>query len=739
MIENLESAKILNPIEDKADKEIQNADTKKVDDEASKNPALATAIQAIDGFLDDQKIDTNELAQIVSSIDLYGDTKDFSFTLKNKNIQTLTLWLRWLLYQTTDRKEIENIDIVWKYIQPYARKNSIDLTISLIEKKKEFIKKDMQNDGFYKDIISSYIDKKFSKEANDIDLINTIKAKIPTIIEKNKKNITLYISKKIFTDTNKVEDFFNKDYSTMSINPNTWLSLDDVEKIYQEVKIQKIKEWIIKKIDTKLPVPPLTEEVKTKIMENMTNDYEKEIKEIKDINGAYKKIKNTWTTPFDKEIENDIEEVTVSIHKQYILDAFDKVTITSLKPEKEKEDRQKYKAHLNMMLKNTSNKNIMMLSKALNMPGKNPEIMQWIIETKDFYTNLDNENKRFLNAKFWDKVENAPDYSSTISNTTSAEIVSEENKKNIGNYITSLVNNNDVSSIVIEIPKDNVLVQQEVQSLLESMPKNPKPIRIVETVWISTLKISAKETKETTEKIKIELPDLPFDQTGDQTKIQKLLQNNPKIQELQKNNYIITGWEVYGSASWQRSHYKKNTNLQKYKDNDKIKVQNVKKTGDGGIQNTLESTLANQKDAEYTKTTTTNNVSLAYDRAAGVLDFFLSQDGKVSDDAKFIINYAVNSNKAATLVAPTSTVEDTYKPWQYATADFMYIKKEEKSINKEFPLEKKQSQTVFQIDISSQAPTIKWPPPSKISKLLQSINFKWIDMKGCERNYNCWG
>jgi hypothetical protein len=291
--------------------------------------------------------------------------------------------------------------------------------------------------------------------------------------------------------------------------------------------------------------------------------------------------------------------------------------------------------------------------------------------------------------------------------------------------------NKNTNDIQIKVPKWNTNLENQLYDLLWNLTAEQKQqIKVTQVDGISKIRIDSNEHKETMSSKHLELKELPYNVIWDPEGIKAvLIKTNPEMKALLEDpKYTITWWDIYGSASFQRTWYKTKPELwlQNYKNI--ATVTNQTKWWDGAIDNTVKNP-GQQVDGDASWVT--NNPTLAYDRAASFIDAFYKTPNKVADWAKFDINYGVNGKSKAELIkqlwitneiTQAKTLEDGFKKWQYAILDLNFKKTEDIPASKEFDVAQQELAVWFQMGVVGEQTNVSntppWHPPVRLRKLM---------------------
>ena len=715
----------------------QNENLKKASDII--NAPVTAEVNTLDVWtlLQDQTLNNQEIQKISDYIQGNKGSDDKFITSINTNAKALTSQLETFLSGNTIREDIKNSIVIVTYLSEMAKTNS---SINLIKTNKliksnqiNFIKDDMKKDGFYKIVANQYVDLVYAKEANDKGLMDYLKAKVN--LEGNKKEIDSYFNNGLDVSNTKdpfwwktINSMFDGDYSKIN---KTKLEISWLQALEDTYKNGEIKKDINKIIEDEIGKYAFDDVIKQTISKEMKWDHDKEVDKFShdETKSNYKKLGQK--SEFKKTINLEMMDVIAEYNKTYILQEFTKA-----------DGDQKHQEHFETMLEETENKNINTLAVALTYPNQNPAMLQalWAkIEDKWIKNSVKFTNAKIVNNKI-EESKNKSTYTTTLKEEKSAETVSETTIWDIKNHIEPLVKNTNITDITISIPKWNTTIQNQIYDMVGLLDKNNAyKIKINEVDGISKVKVDSNETKEIPGKVHLELKELSYDAIWDKTKIEAALKavNDPEMNAIIDNpDYQITGWNIYGSASFQRTEYRTQPDLVAWYQNYKniVTVANQTKWGNGGIDNTVK-TPWTQVDGDVVSWVT-NNPTLAYDRAISIMDYFYKKPNKVADGAKFDVNYGVNGPSKAELLSKHPEIKDEntqkgqlenlFKEWQYAILDLDFKKTENISTTKEFGIDKTQDMTTaFQINIIGEEKTTGWntpkmKPPVRIRKL-----FSW--------------
>lgn len=672
-------------------KDTNENDPKKIDEVIISNTSFALAL--LNNLSDKNQLNWEQLNQLFGYMNSNPNDEAFFNEIDEKwalLIKNLEIFIAANNANIT-REQLEGTSAIINHLDSIKSPNWTN-TFELTKIKKEikthqinFLKEDLKQERFYKEVVNQYIDKIYAKQLWDTKFIEYMKANVN--ITKNKENIAEYFEKWLDPDSKtkfnitKINSFFNGDYSVINTNV---LKIEWLETIENDYKKTEIKKDISNIIQQELWKYSFSEQDKNDIYNRIKWDYDEKINKFnyEEIKSNYKKIGKD--SPFKKEISSELVDVVAEYNKEYLMQEFKKIPEINTNSNNIK--------HFETMLDETTNKNINTLAIGVNYPGQNPKILQDLwkkIETRwDKKNSIKFTNAKIVNTKI-EEIDSKSIYTTTLKEEASEEILSEDMGKGIQEHINSLLSNTNVSEIKVSIPTWNINIQSQIYDIIWSMNIDDKSrINIIEAENISKVKIESNEIKEVPGKIHLDLKRLPYNVIWDQEKIWKVLSEaDPKMKEIIEDpNFMITGWNIYGSASFQRTGYNGVWKFQKYKWI--ANVENKLDNGNGATQ------------VDWWSGWVTNNPTLAYDRATSFLDFFYTKGNKISDDPKFNIKYGVNGKSKAELVkelnitnendpVQKSRLEEWFKEWQYAILDLDFIKTEKTSTVKEFDIDKK--------------------------------------------------
>lgn len=774
--ENLEN-KIDNPQEqmkaneDKAVDLVEKGNPDKIKDVVDNDPSLQAAEKEIKSDYPDVEkqiesgnvIDTEEMKTLSDYIQNTPNDEKLNETIKNHAndiINSITILLN---DNKITRDDVWNIEIVFKQVTSLVVIKSTEkkeILNSIQNTKINFVKEDMKTAEFTTNVMSTYINKKYKNEVADIAFITYLKDNF-VIDEKNEQEIKKYFNDwldfewdKKFSQPN-FNKTVNKDYSFMKI--------DDIKIQWLEELEIKYKTWAINKdvkasIESEVQKFGFDDETKKIIISWIQEDYEWQVQKTKyeDINKMYQRMRREQSYDIKNNAMTDVYEIVAEHNRAWVLDQFKNLTNTeefkntfnadlAQKTENKEDIRfksiEKAQAHMESMLKETDNKDVTNLALALTYSGQNPKILndlwkkiQELPEEKSVrfdYSNIDNKDP---------VPENKWLYSTSLKDLKDKEItqsLSEENKTAMLSYVTELSKNEKISDIKVQVPAWNMDIYNQIVDLIPW-------VDIVQIEWLSKVKIEAKES--TIESAHLEnfvLENLPYNAIWDSEIIEEFLikTQNPEILAILSDpEYKITWWEIYGSASRQKTWYTTNNelNLQQYKNNKNITVENkIRDNLPDGKKSDPEVPTNPQIDEWRNGDGVTNNPTLAYDRATSLFDFFYKR-WSVVENASIDLSYWVNGPSKKEIleqnpqitneVTQKKELENLFKPYQYAVLDLYYEKPVVNPIEKDFDITEQELQTSFKIGIKPEKQNVAssgwgWGrPPIRWMKLTES---KW--------------
>lgn len=588
----------------------------------------------------------------------------------------------------------------------------------------------IDNQSWYFDNIIDYlVDKKYSKELLNADLINHMKQEFlskasPEEIVKFKKEIKEEISWK---SGNKIKEVYSGNLNSIYHNSenlsNIKERLEDIEKKYKASKIQEkmekiMNEEIQKYLSDQDDIDSTREEF-TKYISKKVKWYD-----LQELRNNYKNIndENKFWSEFKRKIWESLRESIADLNREYIKKTLQEYGTTY------NWDKNLLRAFEDMLW-NTDTNNINNMAYILsNYPDqKNNHITNILdkiwkkkVENCKKFTNvkLVNTSSEADIARFRQDIDaswKSTNYKTLLKEDKSEYFDEESMKKTLDSYSQ----NDAIAKIKISIPEWKDFIYAWVQKQL-ALLNNPEKFDIKIVNWLDKIQISWIEKKETPWSINLKLEKLDANAIWDPQKIKEILSQNSQMKNIVEDpNYVLTGGEINWTASRNPTNYQQKFWEETY---EWIKIQKKRANND---------VPENNEDI-------TNNPWLAYDRAHSFLDYFI----KTKDiqwnwwDAIFNINYNVigpNKEELKKSLQETNwwtepSKEDilkAFKEYQNAEIKLDFIKKEESSVTSEIDIQKESIVQWMELAIVWDAPSWKWWFPDIDWPRIRFPRFSW--------------